>query len=588
MSLEAKTEQTKKSVQVSKGIVLIFFAIFLIIYGLVITNLVDRLQNQGASIPLYVNYLPFIFYVLSLFLVFGLLILIKNSTARKTLQRKSKGKFKIGSAYKQALFVVIFIFSFIPLFAPIIDRGKNSQEFSVYNNDPTSSAWWRGGSEFKKTLEEEGFETACIQSSLSATKRIEDKKILLVLLGPNQFYNPTFEIPFFIDFFNQTNAQNNNALLICHDHGSTSTLLWEIFVASTFSNDIIIPVTIFPDGILRDNQSYAKTPEFPIIQNFKDHSITRGIDQVVLSKASAPVGGPLIEAFGWTPLGFSSFYSYIDKNNDHKYNIDDDNVDLSFIGNMVEDFPDQLLKFPLGGYPQSTFMVKDSPRTRVFVSGDASMFNNELINAPGYDNKQFGINVVNWLTRGGNKSEWIIAFDEAHIRPENSRDITSAGIFGFIVQYVVHLSTNPVTQWIYPVLAYFSLNKYLPSKEKTQKKAEKSAEKKEEKLRFRTSSQFAEKIQWYRNKRKYHKALILLYRRMERKLNVLIQRKDITTKNVIEMIRAKQPNVNKSKLKRIAGFMDTILPIKKGKSKVRTEAEFERIFFEMEWAINNI
>jgi hypothetical protein len=233
-------------------------------------------------------------------------------------------------------------------------------------------------------------------------------------------------------------------------------------------------------------------------------------------------------------------------------------------------------------------MVKDSPRTRVFVSGDASMFNNELINAPGYDNKQFGINVVNWLTRRGNKSEWIVAFDEAHIRPENSRDITSAGVFGFIVQYVVHLSTNPVTQWIYPVLAYFSLNKYLPSKEKTQKKAEKQAEKQEEKLRFRTSSQFAEKIQWYRNKRKYHKALKLLYRRMERKLNVLIQGKKITTKNVIEMMRAKQPNVNKSKLKRIAAFMDTILPIKNGKSKVRTESEFERIFFEMEWAINNI
>jgi len=588
MSIEEKTEKTKKSVQISKGIVLIFFAIFLIIYGLIISEVFNILQQRGASIPLYISYLPFVFYVFSLFLIFGFIILIKNSTFQKTLQRKSKGKFKIGTAYKQALFVVIFIFSFIPLFAPILDRGKNTYEFSVYNNDPVSPAWWKGGSEFKKTLDDAGYETAAIQTSLSATKRIEDKKILLVLLGPNQFYNPTFEIPFFIDFFNQSEVANSNALLICHDHGSTSTLLWEIFIASTFSSDIIIPVTIFPDGILRDNQSYAKTPEFPIIQNFRPHSITSGIDKVVLSKASAPVGGPLIEAFGWTPLGFSSFYSFIDKNGDKKYNIEDDNVDLSFIANMVDNFPEQLLKFPLGGYPQSIFMVKDSPRTRVFVSGDASMFNNELINAPGYDNKQFALNVVNWLTREGDKSEWIVAFDEAHIRPEQSRDISSAGIFGLILQYVVHLSTNPVTQWIYPVLAYFSLSKYLPSKKKTQKKAEKSAEKQEEKLRFRTSSQFAEKIQWYRNKRKYHKALILLYRRMERKLNVQLQDKNITTKNVIEMIRAKQPNVNKTKLKRIAAFMDTIIPIKKGKSKVRTETEFERLFFEMEWAINNI
>ncbi|TXT53521.1 MAG: conserved membrane protein of unknown function [Promethearchaeota archaeon] len=583
MSLEAKTEKQKKSVYVSKGIILLFFAIFLVIYGIVITNLMNRLQDEGSSIPLYVNYLPFLFYVVAIFLVFGFIILIKNATSRQTLERRSRGEFKISTVYKRALFIAIFIFAFVPLFSPIIDQGRNEQEFSVYNNNPASPNWWKGGSEFKRALDEAGYETGCVQSSLSATQRIPDKKILLILLGPNQFYNPSFEIPYFIEFFNQTNS-----LLICHDHGTTSTLLWEIFLASTFSQEIIIPVTIFPDGILRDNQSYVKTPEFPLIQNFRSHSITSGIDNVVLSKASAPIGGPFIETFGWTPLAYTSFYSYIDKNDDHMYNIEDDNVDLSFISNMVEQFPEALLKFPLGGYPQTPFMVKDSPKTRVFVSGDASMFNNELINAPGYDNKQFALNVVNWLTRGEDKDEWLLVFDEAHIRPEYSRDLSSAGIFGFIIQYVVHLSTNPITQWIYPVLAYFSLEKYLPSKKKKQKKEEKEAEKEEEKLRFRTSSYFAEKIQYYKNKRKYHKALILLYRRMERKLNVLIKDKRITTENVIKMIKAKEPNVNKSKLKRIAQFMDTIIPIKKGKSKVRTESEFERLFFEMEWAINNL
>jgi hypothetical protein len=158
------------------------------------------------------------------------------------------------------------------------------------------------------------------------------------------------------------------------------------------------------------------------------------------------------------------------------------------------------------------------------------------------------------------------------------------------MQYIVHLSTNPITAWIYPLLAFYSLRKYLPKKDK-KKEEEKIAEeeeKKEEIARFRTSSFFAQKIEEYKDKMKYGDALKLLYRRLERKLNSQLGGVKITTQKVIDMINAKDPSTTKLKVRRLSKFMDTILAVKEGKYKVKTEQDFEEIFFEMGWAVNNI
>ncbi|MHA1660604.1 MAG: hypothetical protein ACTSUT_15955 [Promethearchaeota archaeon] len=581
----AKAGKYLKSVNTSKIIIFSFFSIYLIALGIGITNFIDAYQITHPSnpLPIYVSYIPLACYVFAIFLGLGLIIFIKNITAYKTRETKSRKKIKAGSIYKQALFLIIFAFSFIPLFSPIIDQGRNNQNFSIYNSNPDSDDYWKGCSDFKLTLENNGYDIYNIQSSLSATQRI-NKSILLVLMGPNQFYNPIFEIPYFIDFFN-----SGNSILICHDYGSTSTLLWEVFFANLIdkgSKDKI-PVTIFPEGVLRDNLSYAKTPEFPVIKSFGTHPTTSGISKVVLSRASCALGGPLVDFFGWNVVGRSSIYSYVDRNNDSMYKYEDDNYDISAISDLVPDFPEGLTKIPLGGYPQSVFMAKDTGKTRIFVSSDASLFNNELINEPGFDNRKFGVNIVNWLTHG--EKDWLIVFDEAHIRPEYSRDLSSAGIFGFIIQYVVHLSTNPITAWIYPLLAIYTLRKYIPKKDKEEeKKKAEEEERKEEMAKFRTSSFFAKKIDWYKEKRKYGKALTLLYRRLERKLNMLLSGSKISTKNVVDMVIAKEPGISKHKVRRISHFMERIIAIKMGKRKVKTEQDFEDLFFEMEWVVNNI
>jgi hypothetical protein len=563
-----------KNVPFSKGLIIGFFTVFLIIYGVFISSFIEG----NPFLPIFMNYIPLACYIGAFFLGFYLIIFIRNTTVQKSREIQSRKKSKTGSAYRAALFLVIFLFTFIPLFGPIFDQGKNDHNFSIYNED------WNGASNFKIAIESDGYEVMSIQSSLSATERL-DKSILLILLGPNLFYNPIFEIPYFMDFFDNT---TRNSLFICHDHGSTSTLLWEIFIASALDPHVqgAVPVTLFANGILRDNGSYNVAPDFPVIQSFSAHPTTVGISDVILSEASAVVGGPFLSYFGWDLVGSSTEYGYVDKNNDHMYDFNDDFIDLSLIGGVLPGFPD---KWPLGGYSQGVFMAKDAITSRVFVSADASLFNNELISEPGYDNLQFGLNIVNWLTYGEPKEDWVIVFDEAHIRPEYTRDMTSAGIFGFITQYIIHLSTNPITAWIYPLLAIYSLKKYLPKKdEKSAKKKADEQDKKEEREKFRTSSFFAEKIGWYREKGRYGKALTLLYRRLERKLNALLRGQKITTQNVIDLVISREPKTTKIKIRRIAKLMDTIIAIKEDKSKVKNEQEFENLYFEMEWVVNNI
>jgi len=572
-----------RNVNLSKGIVYGFFTIFLIILGLVVTEFIPlyQINHPGETFPIYVNYIPFACYAGAVFMGILLIIHIRKALTPKSRELQSRKKSKSGSLYKEALLITILILVLVPLIGPLFDKGINEQHFSIYNYN------WNGASDFKQTLQDEGYEVMAIQSSLSAVERL-NKSILLVLLGPNQFYNPLYEIPFFIKYFSNT---TRNSILICHDHGSTSTLLYEIFVATALDPDIppenMVPVTIFPDGILRDNASYDTRPDFPIIESFAAHDTTSGINRVLLSSASSALGEPFTSMFGWNVIGSTTQYAFVDKDGDGVYNFDVDYVNFNIMGVILPGLP---TKWPLAGYSHAMFMAKDIVHSRVFVCADASFLNNELIRRTDYDNRQFGINIVNWLTFGGyDKENWVIAFDEAHIRPETSRDMTSAGIFGYIVQYVVHLSTNPITAWIYPLIAIYTLNKYLPKKkQKLQKKKEEEAERREEKEKFRTSSFFAEKIEWYRIKNNYSRALTLLNRRLDRKLNNLLAGRKITTQNVIDMIISKDPTVSKHKLKRISKFMDRMLNIKAGKEKIKGEEDFENFFFEMEWTAKNM
>ena len=138
---------SEKSVNISKGIIFGFFTIYLIIFGIVIIFFISSYQeSRPGELRTFVGYLPLLCFLGAGFTGISFLIFIRNIRMQKTREIKSRKKIKTGSLYKQSLFLLIFIFSFVPLLAPIIDQGKNDHNFSVYNED------WDGSSDFKKLL----------------------------------------------------------------------------------------------------------------------------------------------------------------------------------------------------------------------------------------------------------------------------------------------------------------------------------------------------------------------------------------------------------------------------------------------------
>ena len=86
-----------RNVSLSKGLVITFFTIFLIVYGAFFSSFIER---YGETLPIYLNYLPLVCYIGAIFLGFGLLIFIRNVTVQKSREVQSRKKAKSGSAYK--------------------------------------------------------------------------------------------------------------------------------------------------------------------------------------------------------------------------------------------------------------------------------------------------------------------------------------------------------------------------------------------------------------------------------------------------------------------------------------------------------
>jgi len=356
----------------------------------------------------------------------------------------------------------------------------------------------------------------------------------------------------------------------------------EMFLSSSLSGNPI-PLALFPKGVLWENEtgSYAKNPMFPIIDvSGNSHPTTAGVNKVILSNASCILLGDL---FGWTSVGTtSSSYSFIDSNGNGMYDPSDAfdiPIDLSAYMSGFEE------GIPLGGYPLVTFAYNELPwGDKIFITSDASMFNNELINI--HDNLQFAGNIVDWLT-GGDNDNFVVVFDESHNIPFGQVEFSSPAMFGLFQGYVNWLSINPFLSWFYPLWALRTLSKWIPKKEdkkKKKKKEEEEVEKEIEELKFRTSSFFAKKINWYRMNKKYNQALILLFRRVERKINKMMIGISPTVDNIIEKIQEERGKyISKENVTRMRSFLSKMLEIKGNKINIVDEEEFNDIFFQMSW-----
>ncbi len=512
--------------------------------------------------------------------------------AIREFRRSKKSKWGL----QQALLMVLFIFAWIPLLGHVIDGGMNFRDHSVYNPRQT------GNSEFRTYVEDTmGYETYAIQSSLSSLIRM-NRSVCLVVFDPKQSYNPLAEIPFFIEMFNQSHGFS---MLICDDHGSTTSLMTEMFISSAASVGSLtdVPLVLFPKGTLFDNSSYDTAPWFPIITDFTGHPTTAGVSQVVLSRASSILGGDFLSIFGWEAIGRThATLSFMDVNGDEKYVYEDDNFPIpdaiyDGLGILASTgllsgadlaglyFPDGL---PLGGYAQVPFAAKELTGGRMFVSADASLFNNELITR--YHNMQFAHNIIEWLT-GGDRS-YAIVFDESHNAPYGRREFNSAAMFGMFQGYINWLSTNPFLSWIYPLWAIRIIARWVPKDKDQRRRKKKREEEVEEEIRelqFRTSSFFAEKINWYRVNKEYNQALVLLYRRLERKIHKMMGGIPPTVDVVVASIKeAQQKYMKDEELQRIKAFLVKMEQVKKKEIDIIDDKEFHDMFFEMEWTNSHI
>ena len=128
-------------------------------------------------------------------------MLFRSGTLKEfSRQRKGQGEQVegINLGFKAAMFLTIFFFAWAPILLPIIDQGENNNHNSIYNED------WNGWSNYRTELENEGYNISSIQSSLSTIVSLNTTKhIILVCPGPNKFYNPASEIPFFLTAFKE-------------------------------------------------------------------------------------------------------------------------------------------------------------------------------------------------------------------------------------------------------------------------------------------------------------------------------------------------------------------------------------------------
>nr|MDO8087549.1 hypothetical protein [Candidatus Sigynarchaeum springense] len=545
---------------------------------------------------------------------------------------------KFLAAFKKPLFLLIFLVAWTPLIIPLFSMDDSvHKEFSAWNYGDS------GTSNFRRAIEDAGYDTMSSIGSYSLLSRI-DEPFVLVIMGPNRLYNFVSDIPFLIKF-----VRSGGSLLIAHEQGTTELLFLNMFLASAIDGrgSKPFPLTFFMDGILRDNVSYYNTNDFPVIDspNIAPHAVTAGVSRLVLNRASGlMLEGGLGAIFGWNIVATSTnAYSWVDKNDDGLYARDVDYFDPYTLGvPMILFEPLKLLGFsfpaglPQGGMAIPVVGVTDlgtSNSSRVVVTADASMFSNQLLDLPGYDNRQFAINCINWLSSGNTSMK--IVFDESHLRPVAIQDTSPSAVYGTVLDYVGFMSSNWLLSPFYPFIALKLLHRWLPKSEeqklKLQEKKRKREERKAKRIQEREKRQrrrlgrfifesaaakegstgvkaarekkpktlaeqrverkmqgilkkstfFAQKLAWYLEQPDFNSALELLYNRVKRLAGKKLG-EHADDRAIISAIMEKNPQVEQRRLESFFRQMRHVTA-KKGSGRVRiTRAEnLEKLYYEI-------
>ncbi len=422
-----------------------------------------------------------------------------------------------------------------------------TQDFSIYNEQ------WNGLSDFRLEIENIGYTTLAIQSSMSVISRYEGAAIL-VIMGPVSY----FTLDAVLTVFDHLRA--GGGVLIADDFGTanTSFQMLNTLISGSWSGGQI-PVQgflSFTGGVILDLDSYAKSPKLPVIRRanggfragLDGGALTAGVNELYMNWATA------INPFcvlGQAGVAWTTTRSWCETNITDPNPYPDGN---EWNGSM-----------PVVGALDLSFGGPGSPTGRLVAMSDPSVLVNTMFSLG--ENRQFGSNVINWLARYN--TSWPIVFCENLLAvPWQSPEF----FYGFYLGRALWLSTMPLFAPLYPLMTVVGLKKYLPDMKKPEVRSV------SEVFLRRGQTYFSERMTYYRTEGNYARVVKMLYRKLKRDLKRKHMWSEYDARKLWELMRYKDPSLDEAK------FFKTIERIEeissKPKMKIR-ESELMTLFFWM-------
>ena len=453
--------------------------------------------------------------------------------------------------WKETLQIVLFIVSWLPvgLLAGTTVFGVTEtypQDFSIYNQQ------YSGLSDFRTQIEDLGYTTSAIQSSMSVISRYNGSAVL-VIMGPVTY----FAIDAVLTLFNHLTA--GGGVLIADDFGTanSSFQLLNALLAETQPGNpnLAHGFLSYTGGVLLDLNSYAVSPKLPVIRRanggfrsgLDGGALTVGVDALYLNWATAINPLSLVGQAGvawtttrtWCETNISSPNPYPSDNEWNGSLPVVGAVDLSFGGGQL--------------------------RGRLVATSDPSMFNNDMLKRG--DNARFGRNVIEWLSQG-NRSRPIVFCENLLAVPWLSAEF----FYGFFLGRALWLSTMPYFAPLYPLITAIGIKKYLPDMKKPEVRSVSDV------FLRRGQTYFSERMTYYRTEGNYARVVKMLYRKLRRDLTKKLAWSEYDARKVWELMRYKDSSLDEARFFRTIDRIEEISS--KPEIKIK-ETELMTLFFWM-------
>ncbi len=440
------------------------------------------------------------------------------------------------------MLTILFIIFCLPIVLSVARIGlEETRQFSVYNTN------WDGTSILKENLESEGYEFQPIVSTLNVLTRIDDLGVL-ALVGPTIYYDPTetAALAYFV--------MRGGSVLIADDFGSANDILGLInAIIAPYLDSINMSEFGFGGGLpilglkvnkslLLDYESYHQSPVMPVIKNFLSApglpSIV-GVTQVVTSYPSA-IGflayDEALDSARWIPtftvLGNPILTGIAGSTSNSSLEQD---VKKARRGEFSQD------EGEWGGVPFSIMAplpLGAAGLGNILICSDPSIFTNELMRLPEYDNAQYASNLFDWLDINGSRT---IFYDEGHLSPSKARaPLSILDPFSYVSMYLRYINSFtmfPLLAPFFPIIALIFLKRNYPKGRSASPLLMTKIKQK------RSRSFFAAKMSWYVNYEQYDKALNVLYKRLKRRLDKKFNcGLTINFNQIVELLKEQYPD----------------------------------------------